>query len=380
MSSVRWLPDTGRVSLTNVPRLRTAPDRQVEAAIEELVTIASTARGVDIEPSRRDQVTVTVGHHTWSVEVLARGAVSRSDAQHLVDAASARGSKILVANQLSNDAKDVLAEWNAGSRSYGWSWLDRRGELVLNHPKASGVIQFDLDAIDRNPARPGGWGLASPRSDGPIRGRAGISYAAAVLLDPTRRPSIREVAAAAGMSHGAVGDAAKLLRKTGMIRPDGQPEVPDLFDALADAWGPTRIAPVAKAPTRKDADRLHANAGDLDEIGWALGGDEAALAWGAPMFIGGSRPWIWVPGDADARRATRTLESASWDESRAVVAVAPTLLVCRTRRRSPGKAQPDFLPTVHPLFLALELAQDRARGREILDQWTPDNPEVHRVW
>ena len=28
----------------------------------------------------------------------------------------------------------------------------------------------------------------------------------------------------------------------------------------------------------------------------------AALAWGAPMFLAGSRPWIWVPGDADARR------------------------------------------------------------------------------
>ncbi len=362
-----------------MPRLRTAPDRQVEAAIEELVTIASTARGVDIEPSRRDQVIVTVGHHTWSVEVLAREAVSLSDAQHLIETAT-RGSKILVANQLSADAKDVLVARNATSRTSGWSWLDRRGELVLNHPNASGVIQFDLDAIDRNPSRPGGWGLASPRSDGPIRGRAGISYAAAVLLDPTRRPSIREVAAAAGMSHGAVGDAAKLLRETGMIRPDGKPEVPDLFDALAEAWGPTRIAPVAKVPTRKDADRLHANAGDVDEIGWALGGDDAALAWGAPMFLAGSRPWIWVPSDADARRATRTLESASWDESRTVFAVAPTLLACRTRRRSPGKAQPGFLPTVHPLFLALELAQDPARGREILDQWTPDHPEIHRVW
>lgn len=48
--------------------------------------------------------------------------------------------------------------------------------------------------------------------------------------------------------------------------------------------------------------------------------------------------------------------------------------MCRTRLRSPGKAQPAFLPTVHPLFLALDLAQDRARGREILAQWTPDHP------
>lgn len=362
-----------------MPRLRTAPDRQVDTAIEELVTIASTARGVAIHRTGDDQVTATVGNHSWPAKVIARDAVSLRDAQHLT-ATEARGSKVVVANHLSNDAKDFLAEQNAASRNFEWSWLDRRGELALNHPKASGVIQFDLDAVDRNPARPGGWGLASPRSDGPIRGRAGISYAAAVLLDPTSRPSIRAVAAAAEMSHGAVGEAAKLLRDAGLIQPDGAPEIPDLFEALADAWGPTRITPVERIPTRKDADRLHANVGDLDEIGWGLGGDEAAASWGAPMFLGGSRPWVWVPADADARRATRTLDAASWDDSRAVFAVAPTLLVCRTRLRSPGKAQPTFLPTVHPLFLALDLAQDRARGREILEQWTPDHPEIHRVW
>jgi hypothetical protein len=362
-----------------VPRLRAAPDRQVDAAIEELVTIASTARGVTVDRSGEDQVTVAVGQHSWPAKVIARDAVSLRDAKHLLGT-EARGSKVVVANQLSAEAKDLLAEANTTSRHFGWSWLDRRGELSLNHPKASGVIQFDLDAVDRNPARPGGWGLASPRSDGPIRGRAGISYAAAVLLDPTCRPSIRRVAAAAGMSHGAVGEAAKLLRDAGLIRPDGEPEISDVFDALADAWGPTRIAPVAKVPTRMDADRLHAGAADLDELGWGLGGDEAALAWGAPMFLAGSRPWIWVPTDADARRATRTLESAKWDESRAVFAVAPTLLVCRTRLRPPETVQPDFLPTVHPLFLALELAQDRARGREILDEWTPDHPDIHRVW
>lgn len=363
-----------------MPHLRATRDRQVDAAIEELLTIASTARGVSINRSGDEQVAVTVGQQSWPATVIARDAVSVHDAQELA-ATHVHGSKVIVANQLSADAKDFLTGQNAGSRSFGWSWLDRRGELALNNPKASGVIQFDLDAIDRNPARPGGWRLASPRSDGPIRGRAGISYAAAVLLDPTRRPSIREVAAAAEMSHGAVGDAAKLLREAGLIRSKGEPEIPDLFDALAEAWGPTRVVPVAKVPSRKDADHLRANANDIDEVGWGLGGDEAALTWGAPMFLlGQTRPWIWVNTDADARRASRTLEPASWDESKAVFAVAPTPLVCRTRLRSPGKPKPTFLPTVHPLFLALELAQDTSRGREILDQWTPEQPEIHRVW
>ncbi len=344
------------------------------------MTIAATARGVSIERSGDDQVAVTVGQQGWPATVIARDAVSLSDARELT-ATETKGSKVVVANQLSAEAKDFLAEQNSAARSFGWSWLDRRGEMALNHPRASGVIQFDLDAVDRNPSRPGGWRLSSPRSDGPIRGRAGISYAAAVLLDPTRRPSIREVAVAAEMSHGAVGDAAKLLRNVGLIGPTGDPEIPDLFNALAEAWGPTRIVPVATAPSKEQADHMRAEAADLDSVGWGLGGDAATLSWGAPMFhLGRSRPWIWVAHDADARRAGRALGPASWDESAAVFAVAPTLLVCRTRLRSPGKPKPTFLPTVHPLFLALELAQDASRGREILDQWTPKQPYIHRVW
>ncbi len=362
-----------------MPRLRASAVRMVASAIEELSTLADSAHGLTIVRSDDDQVRVTVGRQDWPAKVIARDAVSRRDAQELVES-EARGSKIVVANQLSTEAKELLAQQNETSGKFGWSWLDRRGELQLNHPKASGVIQFDLDAIDRNPARPGGWRLASPRSDGPIRGRAGISYAAAVLLDPTQRPSIRAVARQAEMSHGAIGDAAKLLRETGLIRADGEPEIPELFNALAEAWGATLIAPVAKVPKQKDADRLKANVDDLDAVGWALGGDDAALSWGAPMFISGFRPWIWVPNDADARRASRTLESASWDDCTAVFAVAPTLLVCSIRRRSPGSPRPKFLPTVHPLFLALDLAQDPARGREILDGWNPDHPEIHRVW
>ncbi|MBK5221624.1 MAG: hypothetical protein JJE52_01855 [Acidimicrobiia bacterium] len=362
-----------------MPRLRTPPDRQHEAAIEELVTLASSMRGLHIVRSAEDHVNVTVGQHSWPAKVIARDAVSLRDAQHLVEN-EARGSKIVVANQVSTEAKDFLAERNEANRTFGWSWLDRRGELVLNHPKASGVIQFDLDAIDRNPARPGGWGLASPRSSGAIRGRAGMSYAAAVLLDPTERPSIRAVAEQAGMSHGAIGEAAKLMRDAGLIRRNGEPEIPDLFDALADAWGPTLIAPVDTVPTREDADRLRANVDDLSDLGWGLGGDEAALSWGAPMFLSGFRPWIWVPTEADARRATRALQPAKWDDSRVVFAVAPTLLVSRTRVPSPGIAEPAFIPTVHPLFLALDLARDPGRGREILDGWNPKQPEIHRVW
>ncbi len=103
-----------------MPRLRTAPDRQVDTAIEELVTIASTARGIAIHRTGDDQVTATVGNHSWPAKVIARDAVSLRDAQHLA-ATEARGSKVVVANHLSNDAKDFLAEQNAASRNFEWS-------------------------------------------------------------------------------------------------------------------------------------------------------------------------------------------------------------------------------------------------------------------
>lgn len=362
-----------------MPRLRTSQHDQVDAAIEELVALASTLRGLNINPDHDDWVTVSVGAKSWPARVIARDAVSRSAARQLLTT-EARSAKIVVANQLSAEAKDEFARRNRASDNFRWSWLDRRGELQLNDPSATGVYQFDLGALDHSAPLPGGWRLAAPASNGPIRGRAGISYAAAILLGPPRRPSIREVAAEVGMSHSAVGDAAKLLRDSGLILPTGEPETPDLFWALAAAWGPTRITPVAAVPTYEQAKQWQAPADDLEHRGWALGGDGAAAAWGAPVFASGGRPWIWVPKEAGARRAERALASASWDDYSAVVAVPPTLLVCRYRLKPPSMIEPDYLPTTHPLFLALELAQDPARGREILDEWTPDDPEIHRVW
>ncbi len=362
-----------------VPQLRTAPTHQVDTAIEDLRTVGSSARGIDIERSTNGQVTITVNRHRWSASVITRDSISKRDAAELV-ATGGQGSTIVVANRLSTEAKDLLEQANEGGADFRWSWLDRRGDLHLNHPKGSGVINFDTTTLRRGSSARGRTGLASPRSDGPIRGRAGISYASALLRDPTAHPSIRAVAAEADMSHGAVGDASKLLRDEGLMMESGAPQTPELFWALADAWGPTRVTPVAAVPTRDQAMRLRANANNLDEPGWAVGGDTAAAAWGAPVFAAQDRPWIWVPSEADARRAERALGLTTWDDHAAVIAVVPTRVVACHRVTSPIPVVPDFLPTIHPLFLALELAQDSSRGHEILDGWTPEHSEIIRVW
>lgn len=93
------------------------------------------------------------------------------------------------------------------------------------------------------------------------------------------------------LSHTALNTAARQLREAGLIRPDGTPELPDLFEELAKVWQPQRIAPVERLPDPATIDRVGANLFDLEERGWALGGDEAALAWGAPMFAV-TKPWF----------------------------------------------------------------------------------------
>ncbi len=364
-----------------MPNLRIQPGHQTDAAIEELEVLTTGDRGLSAVRSGSVQVELAVGRQTWPAKIIVRDAVSRRDAQALVET-EARGSKVIVANQLSEEAKDYLTEHNARLRSFGWSWLDRRGELQLNHPHASGVIHFDSTVVPTGGNQR--WKTAAPGSDGPIRGRAGIGWTSALLLDPDEPPSIRAVARETQMSHGAIGEASKRLREAGLVLPSGQPDIPDLFWALAAVWGPTRAAPVTSVPTMEVADRLHANAdGPAQSMipGWCLGGDESAAAWGAPLFAAGVRPWIWVPTEGDGRRAERALGTASWDESAAVVAVPPTALVCLRRTTPPTDERAlSFLPTAHPLFLALNLAQDPSRGREILDQWHLDQPGFRRVW
>lgn len=361
-----------------MPTLRTQPNQRIDAAIEELAALPS-GRGVIVVRFGPDQVKIAVGRQSWPAKVIVRDAVSLRDAQMLVET-EARGSKIVVANQLSAEAKEFFNTSNEKHSTYRWSWLDRRGELALHHPDAAGLIHFEHSALSHRPQLPGGWRLAAPRSDGPIRGRAGISYAAALLLQRAEIPSIRTIAHEAQMSHGAIGQASKLLRESGLILPSGAPQIPELFWALAAVWSPTRITPVATIPNQDEAAHLLADLDHLDKPGWCLGGDEAAAAWGAPVFSAASRPWIWVPHEGDARRAERILKPTTWDHSVAIIAMPPTVIACTTRLVAPTLEQLPYLPTAHPLFLALELAQDPARGHEILDQWHPTQPEIQRVW
>ena len=118
---------------------------------------------------------------------------------------------------------------------------------------------------------------------------------------------------------------------------------------------------------------------ELDHLateGWAAAGDRAALELGAPLFATDERPFFWVSTQTEMRRAQRTLGNTDRENCKAIVAVAPTPLVC-TRRLPTTKALKPW-PLAHPVFLALDLARDPGRGHEILDKWKPEG--IARVW
>ncbi len=349
-----------------MPALRTSQSDQLALAIEDLVEVSGLTAGLSISPaSRDDQVAVHMGDaEPWPAVVHPRSSLSPRETQALIASEADERAHIVVADQIAAEAKEHLV-------AAGWSWLDRRSEMRLRHNDTTMEIRLPPGGLHPEPRLR--MALAAPASDGPIRGRAGISYAAALLLGGDEQPpSIRSVARQIGMAPSTVSEAAAHLRAGGYVLPNGEPEVPDLFDALVAVWRPVHVQPVATRPVPNELEQLEPNLDDLDAIGWAQGSDEAALAWSAPMFLSGDRPWIWVPDLRTARRAERQLGSADWDKAAGIIAVPPTPLVCMGRRRAPLDTI-DW-PTPHPLYLALDLARDPGRGREILDGWRPPEP------
>ena len=351
-----------------VPRL--SKDEQLRLAVDELVWLGSVVDGLGVEVAGPDQVRLCYDGTGWPAKVIAYEAVGDALAAQLV-ATAARGHTVVVANRISEPARRLL-----GSRR--WSWVDRRIGAHVAFGRRDVEVRFCerrfVNGVTATGDESGVSALSRPAGDGPIRGRAGVAYAAALLCSPNSPPSFRSVAAAVHMSPTAISNAVKHLAAGGLVGPANRATLPELFWALAEVWNPVKVVAVGSVPdpSRSEA----ATAVDrLDDPGWVLGGDLAAVELGAPVFTAESRPWLWVPSLVEARRAERTYGRVAWPDRAAVIAVAPTALVCQ-RRRPP--ARPGEWPLPHPVFAALELARDPGRGREILARWTPEG--VDDVW
>jgi hypothetical protein len=274
----------------------------------------------------------------------------------------ARGLLVVVADR-------VVATAAAALSRPGYGFLDRRGRLVLRGP---GLV---VDA-----AVPATY----ERADGPVdalRSPVGREVAALLLVGAVE-PSVRGFARELGRSPGAVSTALSALRREGLVDGAGGPAVPALFWALADRW-PTRRVRLRRAPQPGELRATAALGLGLDPVegaaGWAVTDTLAAAAYVAPVVVGSAYPPDFVvPSPHQVTRAQRVLGTAEGDDYGATVRVAPVPWMCTHRVDAADFADTEW-PLAHPVFVALDLAADPGRGREVVEGWTPPEP-WRRVW
>jgi len=162
-----------------------------------------------------------------------------------------------------------------------------------------------------------------------------------------------------GFAPSTISTAVAALADSGLADEDRRAVLPELFWELAGAWRP-QWTWLASRPNPEDVpDAEHGTA-------WALTGDRVAAESGAPLGSAGLGPLeLFVPGPVSITVAARRYGVAPLGAGPAAVAVAPVRQVfsgLHEVRLDGWRAAPD-------LAVALGLAGDPARGREILQDW-----------
>ena len=336
----------------------------LEGAFGE-VGLSAVRRPAPPSEGGRPDFVLDVGGQVLVVEV--KTVVSEVDASSVVDQLRRYGGAGLVAaERIAEGAKDQFVRAGVG-------FYDRRGRLRLVVP---GVVFVDAMT------QPAGL---RPTVGVPLGGEVAKEVAIVLMSDPQRRPGLRQLARDIGRSPSSVFEALQRLQTAGLITSGHEPLVPDLFWELEAQWH-RQVYPLAATPepfgaSVTDLFQLGLGRGDadgwlLDPEGWALTDTVAAVTWGMPLVASPSYPPdFYVPSAAVLHRAVATLGRASNMEERAcTVSMAPARLVCRRRVNRPGSVW----PLADHVVVALDLAKDRARGREALEQWRPEG--FVRVW
>lgn len=326
-------------------RTRTSASDMLALAVADFVAAASSV-GVDASNVSHRSLTLTFDDSDLEVEVVSVAYATGPRVDEILQGSDSR-SAVLVADRITSEAREKL---NAA----GWGWLDRRGHLRLRAPGV--LIDTAVEPSARDDA---------PPTD-PIRGRAGLAVAYRLLTNPTE--PISPTRSGLTFAPSTISEAVSRLRDTSLLEGDDTPLLPELFWVVADNWRTDRVW-LATEPSADEA-----NGHDLESSGWCVSGTVAAVEWGAPVVSTvGAPPDLYVPGPAAVNIAARRYGTARDPHMAAAsIAVAPVGDV--TAHRAPPRSQP--WPLAHPVAVALDLAQDRARGREILEDWSP--PE--RVW
>ncbi|MGO8871299.1 MAG: hypothetical protein ACLQPH_07825 [Acidimicrobiales bacterium] len=250
---------------------------------------------------------------------------------------------IIVADRISEAARTEL------SRA-GLAWLDRRGHLWI---RTEGLfVNAEVAPVIVTPSRRVIQAL----------GGTGMDVALALLADPAEPHGVHQLARVINRSPGRVSEILTELRSQGLVGNENRPFVPELFWAIAEEWAP-RWIPMPEAPPPEPPDR------------YRLSGTLGAVALEAPLVVGTARTWprLYVADDTDLATVLGAYGARSgWTGSE--IAVCPSRFGFTW---GSGIHRNGFVVANH-LVVALDLAQDRARGREILESWNPQ--DVPRVW
>lgn len=303
---------------------------------------------------------VDVAGQRFDVEV--KSVVTAAQGELLARSARREAPLIVVADRIAADAKQSL-------REAGVNYFDRRGELRIVSPP------LFIDAVVES-------ALPMPGSrGGALDSQVAKEVAIACLLTPDQPHGVRQVARYIDRAPSAVSNAMAGLRDEGLLTSAGEAMVPDLFHTLLTMWR-RRAVSLAKLPATgtREAERLGLGLDDPeDSTGWALTDTRAAASWGIPIVAAGDYPPdFYVPSESALRAARSHLGETTDAASRAcTLAVAPVRLVCLHRvDHSATTGEP--WPVANHVVVALDIAQDRARGLEALEQWQPEG--IARAW
>lgn len=248
---------------------------------------------------------------------------------------------VVVADRISELARKELSRAEV-------AWLDRRGHLWVKVPGV--FVNADVSPSVVPP----------PRVVDALSG-TGFDVAVALLASPGEDVGVNELARRVHRSPGRVSEILSALRGEGLVEGGNRPSIPELFWDVAERWSP-RWEPLSTTPPVDAA------------IGYRLSGTLAALSLGAPVVAGpiGSWPRLYVAKDSELSSLVTAYGRSG--STAAEIAVCPS----RFGATMVSSEVREGFHVAHPVLVALDLAQDRARGREVLDAWQPT--EVIRVW
>jgi hypothetical protein len=344
------------------------PIRAFESEVLTALRSALVDVGLDVE-EEKNEPSLELAGRTWQpdavfivsgqqVVIEVKAAVTERETSQLISYAHALSLPMLVASRrIADGARERLRSENVG-------YFDGRGHLRLSLPGV--LVDTDvppMEPVDQTPTA----------FEGEV-----VREVAIVLLDePDAHHGPRSIARAIRRAPSAVSAALDRLRANDLLTSANEPVVPELFWELARVWrrAPQPLAGLPE-PGRGSQNAL-LQLGLHEDQGWALTDTLAARAWGMPMVVSpGYPPDFYVPTIIALQRAVAQFGRAERAEERAcTVAVAPVPLVCRWREDRPG----EHWKVANHIVVALDIAKDEARGREILERWNPPDG-VSRVW